>query len=185
MGKRVVLISYAFLEERESVERLGKMKNGLVSTFPFIHASNADKPYLSSPIIPKTKDFILQNLGCQKPYWVLWMSFVKLVYHLSVFSQAGSPSKCNLLSWFTLKCHFSSWFILWLHASSCFIICVPFVKLVYPLNIICQTNKSSPPTCYCGGPQGRTWWQCSLLLYHPGDLQWTPMEVWIDFFNFG
>ena len=49
----VVLLCIAFLEERESVEKLGRMKDGLVSTFTFLHASNAEKPHLSSPIIAK------------------------------------------------------------------------------------------------------------------------------------
>ena len=48
-GTRVVLIFIAFLEEMECVEKLGKMKSGLVSTFPFLHAKNAEKHHLSSP----------------------------------------------------------------------------------------------------------------------------------------
>ena len=47
----MVLISIAFLEEQKSAEKLGKVKNGLVPTFIFLHSSNAEKPYLSSPII--------------------------------------------------------------------------------------------------------------------------------------
>ena len=42
--KRVVLFCFAFLEERESVEMPGRIKNGLVSTFPFLYVSNAEKP---------------------------------------------------------------------------------------------------------------------------------------------
>ena len=43
----------AFLEERESEEKLGRMKNGLVLAFPFLHASNAEKPHLSFTITTK------------------------------------------------------------------------------------------------------------------------------------
>ena len=49
-GTRVVLIFIAFLEAMECVEKLGRMKSGLVSTFPFLHAKNAEKHHLSSPI---------------------------------------------------------------------------------------------------------------------------------------
>ena len=52
-GTRVVLLFIDFLEERECVERIGSMKNGLVFTFPFLHASNTEKPHLSSPITTK------------------------------------------------------------------------------------------------------------------------------------
>ena len=45
---RVVLLCVAFPEEGESVDKHGKMKNGLVSTFLFVgHASNAEKPHPS------------------------------------------------------------------------------------------------------------------------------------------
>ena len=40
----MVLLCIALLEERESVEKLGRMKNGLFFTFPFLHATNAEKP---------------------------------------------------------------------------------------------------------------------------------------------
>ena len=52
---RLVLVPLciAFLEEREYVERLVRMKNGLVSTFPFHHTSKAEKPQLSFPITTK------------------------------------------------------------------------------------------------------------------------------------
>ena len=43
-GNTVVLLCFAFLEERESVEMPGRMKKGLVSTFPFLFVSNAEKP---------------------------------------------------------------------------------------------------------------------------------------------
>ena len=38
----------AFLEERKCVEKLGRMKNGLVSTCFFLHTSNAEIFHLSS-----------------------------------------------------------------------------------------------------------------------------------------
>ena len=47
---RDMLLFIAFLQEWECVEKLGRMKNGLVSTFPFLHASNAEKPHFSSHI---------------------------------------------------------------------------------------------------------------------------------------
>ena len=50
-GNRVMLLFISFLEERECVEKLGRRKNGLVSIFPFLSASIADKPYPISPII--------------------------------------------------------------------------------------------------------------------------------------
>ena len=50
-----MLLCIAFLEERESVvlEKVGKRKNGVVSKFPFLHAINAEKYYLSSPFTTK------------------------------------------------------------------------------------------------------------------------------------
>ena len=50
----MVLLCIAFMEERESVENLGMMKNLLVSTFPFLNESNTEKPNLRSSIITKT-----------------------------------------------------------------------------------------------------------------------------------
>ena len=47
----MMLLFIAFQEEREYVEKLGEIKNGLVSTFPFHHASNTEKPHLRSPVI--------------------------------------------------------------------------------------------------------------------------------------
>ena len=49
----MVLHFVAFLEERECLEKIGRMKNGLVSNFPFLHAINAEKPHLISPITTK------------------------------------------------------------------------------------------------------------------------------------
>ena len=46
-GNRVVLLFIAFLEEREYVEKLGRMTNGLVYTFPFLHTNNAEKSHLN------------------------------------------------------------------------------------------------------------------------------------------
>ena len=41
------------------------------STFPFLHASNAEKPNLSSPMTLKASWFFFRHkLGCQKPCWV-------------------------------------------------------------------------------------------------------------------
>jgi hypothetical protein len=47
---RVVLLFIAFLEEREFVEKFGRMNNELIYTFPLLHANHAEKPHLSSPI---------------------------------------------------------------------------------------------------------------------------------------
>ena len=38
----MVLLLIAFQHERESVDKLGRTKNGLVYTFPFLRASNAE-----------------------------------------------------------------------------------------------------------------------------------------------
>ena len=51
----MVFLCIVFLNERESEEELGAIKTGFVSTFTFLHASNAEKPNLSSPI---SKGFI-------------------------------------------------------------------------------------------------------------------------------
>ena len=45
----VVLLFIDFLEERECLERLERMKNRLVSTVLFLHESNAGKPHLIIP----------------------------------------------------------------------------------------------------------------------------------------
>ena len=67
---RVVLLFNDFLEEREYVEKLGRVKNGPVSTFPFLHASNAEKPHLLLPSQQRLHKLrFLQKLGCQKPCW--------------------------------------------------------------------------------------------------------------------
>ena len=50
--KRVVIMCITFLEEK-SVEKLDRLKDGLVSNFSILHASDAEKPHPSSPI--KTK----------------------------------------------------------------------------------------------------------------------------------
>ena len=52
----MVILFVAFVKERECVQKLRRMKNGIVSTFPFLPASNAENPHLSSPIT--TKGFI-------------------------------------------------------------------------------------------------------------------------------
>ena len=44
-----MLLFIAFLEERECVEMLQMMQNGLVSTFPLLHAINAEKNTLVRP----------------------------------------------------------------------------------------------------------------------------------------
>ena len=62
--------SLIFWRKRECLERLGRMKNLLVSMFPFIHTGNADNPHLSSPTQQRLhKLCLLQKLGCQKPCW--------------------------------------------------------------------------------------------------------------------
>ena len=67
----MVLLCMDFLEERECVERLVRMKNELVSTFPFIHAGIAEQTPTS--VVPSQKRLhklsFLQKLGCQKPCW--------------------------------------------------------------------------------------------------------------------
>ena len=47
------LVSSDFLEEREGVEKLGRVKDGLIYNSSFLHASNAEKPHPSSPIPTK------------------------------------------------------------------------------------------------------------------------------------
>ena len=51
-GKRVVLLCIAFLQDKIP-EKLDRMKDVFFSTFPILHASNAEKPHSSSLI--KTK----------------------------------------------------------------------------------------------------------------------------------
>ena len=48
-----MLLFVAFQEEREYVEKLGKIKKQLVSTFPFLDASNTEKLHLNSPVTTK------------------------------------------------------------------------------------------------------------------------------------
>jgi hypothetical protein len=45
-NKQMVLLFIDFLEERDCVEKLERMKNRHLATVPFLHASNAEKPYL-------------------------------------------------------------------------------------------------------------------------------------------
>ena len=52
-GNSAVLFLIVFLEERECVEKIGRVKDGLVSTFSLLHASIAEKLHLSSPITSK------------------------------------------------------------------------------------------------------------------------------------
>ena len=56
-----MLLCIALMEERESEEQLGIMKDRLVSTFPFLHASNARKPHHSSSITTKASLKVLSN----------------------------------------------------------------------------------------------------------------------------
>ena len=42
-----------FWRKKESAEQLGRMKDGLVYTFPFLHASNAENPHPNIPITTK------------------------------------------------------------------------------------------------------------------------------------
>ena len=66
----VVLLFDDFLEERECVEKLGKMKTGHVSTLPFLHASNAEKPHHLLPSQRRLHKLrFLQKLGCQNSCW--------------------------------------------------------------------------------------------------------------------
>ena len=44
-----MLLFIAFLDGMECLEKLGRMKNVLVSSSPFLHASNAEKPPLVLP----------------------------------------------------------------------------------------------------------------------------------------
>ena len=46
-------LSITFLEERECVEKIVRMKDGLVATFSFLHANIKEKLHLSSPITTK------------------------------------------------------------------------------------------------------------------------------------
>ena len=69
-GYRVVLLFVHILEERKYVEKIGRMKNGHVSTFPCLHANNAERPHLLLPSQQRLhKVRFLQKLGCQKPCW--------------------------------------------------------------------------------------------------------------------
>ena len=54
----MLVLCIVFLEERESEEKLRAMKNGLVFTFPFLYASYAEKPNLSSPIKTKASEIL-------------------------------------------------------------------------------------------------------------------------------
>ena len=67
-GNRIAFLFIVFLEERECVEKLGMMYNGLVSTFPFCYASIAEKHHLpSQQRLPKLR--ILKKMGCLKTCW--------------------------------------------------------------------------------------------------------------------
>ena len=44
-GNRVVLLFITFLETRECLEKVGRTRNGLVSTFPYLHANNAENSH--------------------------------------------------------------------------------------------------------------------------------------------
>ena len=48
-----MLPAIAFLEERECVEIMFMMQNGLVSSFTFLHELKADEPHFISPITTK------------------------------------------------------------------------------------------------------------------------------------
>ena len=54
----------AFLEIKESGEKLERMKDGLVSSFPFLHASNEEKPNPSSPITTKAEAGLSTHCDC-------------------------------------------------------------------------------------------------------------------------
>ena len=71
-GNRVMLLCIAFLEERESFEKLGRMTDGLSPTLFFSIQAIQRNPALvpSSQQMLHTLRF-LQKLGCQKPCWDL------------------------------------------------------------------------------------------------------------------
>ena len=52
----VLLLFIDFLEEGEYFLRLGRMKNRLVSTFPFLHESNAEKQHQLREAIRREKN---------------------------------------------------------------------------------------------------------------------------------
>ena len=63
-----MLLFVDFLLERECVEMLGRIKNGHVSTFTLLPASNAENPTVySQQRIQKLR--FMRKLGCQKPCW--------------------------------------------------------------------------------------------------------------------
>ena len=60
----------AFLKERICVEKLGRMKNGLVSSCSSLHTNNAENPTFVLPSKQRLhKLCFLRKLGCQKPCW--------------------------------------------------------------------------------------------------------------------
>ena len=75
----VVLIFFAFLEESECIEAIGRRKNGLVSTFPFLHASNAKKPHPIFPITTQASYRYKNKLSIYfSIFWVfgVWFEFL-------------------------------------------------------------------------------------------------------------
>ena len=61
------LLCIAFLEQRECLEKYGRI-DGLVTTPFFLEETNAEKPNPSSPITTKAHTLqIMQKLSCQKP----------------------------------------------------------------------------------------------------------------------
>ena len=62
----MVHLFIAFLEERACIEMILMVQNEIVSTFPFLHATIADKQHHNKGFINFLKNF-LQKLGCQKP----------------------------------------------------------------------------------------------------------------------
>ena len=65
------VLCIAFLEKRESEEKLCRMKNGLVSTFPFFYMQAMQRNL--TLVLPSQqrlhKLHFLQKLGSQKPSW--------------------------------------------------------------------------------------------------------------------
>ena len=73
-GNKVVLLFAAFLQERECVEKLRRMKNGIVSTFSFSPCKQCRAMQRNSTLVLQSykrlhKLCFLQKQGCQKPCW--------------------------------------------------------------------------------------------------------------------
>ena len=70
-GNTVVVLFAAFLQERECVEKLRRMKNGIVSTFSFSPCKQCRAMQRNSTLVLQSyqrlhKLCFLKNQGCQK-----------------------------------------------------------------------------------------------------------------------